>query len=133
MYYKLKYLASIAIIALIVFGCNSDKSEKDQDKQKINQTDPVKKEPKDQYRTDETFLDDKNQLMDLIEGPATFKIVYNGDSHFRATIRNGEDSVIVVLADVNGNYKGTKTINVPKTSAYILDVRCKGSWSVYRE
>ncbi len=130
----IKYFTALFVLVLITIACNSDKSDKqNSDNQKKNQTDPVKKEPKDQYRDGETFQDDKNQLINLIQGPATFKVSYVGDSHFIATIKDADDKVIDVLADVNGNYKGTKTITAPKTDVYILDVRCKGSWTIYRE
>ena len=131
---KLKFLASVLVLLLIVYSCDSNKSDKDKDKDnKVNKTDPVKTEPKDQYRIAENFQDSKNQIVDLMEGPATFDIIYQGDSHFNATLKNGDGSVLAVLADVDGNYKSTKSITVPKTAAYIMDVTCKGIWSIYRK
>jgi len=130
---KLKFLVSVFVLLLIVYSCDSNKSERDKDGNKVNKTDPVKTEPKDQYRIAENFQDSKNQIVDLIEGPATFDITYQGDSHFNATLKNGDGTILAVLADVDGNYKSTKTFTVPKTAAYIIDVTCKGTWSIYRK
>ena len=130
---KLKFLVSVFVLILIVFSCDSNKSDKDKDNGKVNKTDPVKTEPKDQYRIAENFQDSKNQIIDLMEGPATFDITYQGDSHFNATLKNGDGTTLAVLADVDGNYKSTKSITVPKTAAYIIEVTCKGVWSIYRK
>lgn len=129
---KLKFLVSILVLLLIVYSCDSNKSDKDKDKN-VNKTDPVKQEPKDQYRIAENFEGNKNQIVDLMEGPATFDISYQGDSHFNATLKNGDGTVLAVLADVDGNYKSSKSITVPKTAAYIIEVTCKGTWSIYRK
>jgi hypothetical protein len=72
-------------------------------------------------------------MVDLIQGKATFQIIYEGEGNFKARIMNTDGTELAVLADVNGNFKGKKSIDVPVTTAYILDVRCKGKWSVYRE
>jgi len=129
---KLKFLVSVLVLLLIVYSCDSNKSVKDKDKN-VNKTDPVKQEPKDQYRIAENFEGNKNQIVDLMEGPATFDISYKGDSHFNAILKNGDGTVLEVLADVDGNYKSTKSITVPKTAAYIIEVTCKGTWSIYRK
>lgn len=125
-----KFLFSLLVIALLVFACGK-KSEKD------NQTTQTQQQPeperKDQYRIAENFSGNAAQIIDLIEGPATFEIEYEGDSTFIMRLLNSDGSLVDVLADVNGNYRGTKTITVPKTSSYILDVKTTGRWSVYRK
>lgn len=131
---KIKYLISLAIVILFIFACGSNKSDKDADKNKEKvttpKTDPVSK---DQYHMVEMFDNDQTQMIDLIEGKANFAIVFEGEGNFKATVLYTDGSVLDLLADVNGNYKGKKTISVPKTTAYVLDVKCKGKWSVYRE
>jgi hypothetical protein len=128
---KLKFLFSLLIAVSLIFACSSNKSDKDKDKS--NTQNKQQPDPKDQYRMAELYSDDQSQLIDLIEGKATFVIVYEGDGNFKATLLTTDGKQVEVLADVNGNYKGKKTITVPVTSAYILDVHCKGKWSVYRE
>lgn len=130
MKYRIKFLLSVLIAALLVFSCSSNKSDKDK---QTTKTAPQQPDPKDQYRMVEMFDNDKNQMIDLIQGKATFQIVYEGEGNFKATILTTDGKVLDVLADVNGNYKAKKTIDVPETTAYILDVHCKGKWSVYRE
>ena len=129
MRYKIKFLLSIFVIAALVFACGK-KSDKDKQTTQTQQQEPEKK---DQYRIAEMFSGNKEQIIDLIAGPATFEIEHEGNSTFIARLLNGDGSLVEVLADVNGNYRGTKTITVPKTSSYILDVKTTGRWSVYRK
>ena len=132
---KLKFLISLVIVISIVFACGSKKSDKNKDE--TNQTNQTKQQtppdPKEQYRMAEIFENDKNQMIDLIQGKAVFQIEFEGEGNFKANILNTDGTLFAVLADLNGSYKGKKTIDVPKTTAYILDVHCKGKWSVYRE
>lgn len=129
---ELKYLFSILILISIIVACSGNKSEKEKQTSKTQYKDTVKIN-KDQYRVAEIFTDSKNQIIDLIKGPASFEIEYMGDSHFKATLMYPDGRVVDVLADVDGSYKGKKRIEVPETTAYILDIQCKGQWSVYRE
>ena len=128
---RLKFVFALFTAALIIFSCSSNKSEKDKGEQS-NQN-KTQTEPKDQYRIAEIFENDKNQMVDLIQGPASFDIMFEGDGNFKAELLYTDGKPFQVLADVNGSYKGKKVITVPETSAYILDVHCKGKWSVYKE
>lgn len=129
---ELRYLFSILILIGIIAACSSNKSVKEKQPSRTQYKDTVKIN-KDQYRVAEIFTDSKNQIIDLIKGPATFEIQYMGDSHFKVTLMYADGRIVDVLADVEGSYKGKKRIDVPETTAYILDVKCKGQWSVYRE
>jgi hypothetical protein len=123
----LKFLLSLLVIASLVFACGK---KSDTDNQTTQQTEPEKK---DQYRMSEMFSGDKAQIIDLIEGPATFEIEHEGTSAFTVRLLNPDGTQVELLADVTGNYRGTKSITVPKTSSYILDVKTEGRWSVYRK
>lgn len=125
----LKFLFSIFVIATLVFACGK-KSDKDKPTTQTQQQEPEKK---DQYRIAESYTGSREQIIDLIAGPATFEIEHEGNSTFNARLLNSDGSLVEVLADVNGNYRGTKTITVPKTSSYILDVKTSGRWSVNRK
>jgi hypothetical protein len=128
---RIKYIISILILFLITTACSRFSGDKNIDKKQTT----TKEEPekKDQYRIAENYSDNKSQIIDLIVGPATFEIKYEGTSTFIAKILNSDGTVLDVLADVTGSYKGTKTIHVPKTTSYILDVKCTGIWSIYRK
>jgi outer membrane biogenesis lipoprotein LolB len=126
----LKFLLSLIIIALLVFACGKKSGKEQQTQQTQQQPEP---ERKDQYRIAENFTGNKAQIIDLIEGTATFDIEHQGDSTFTARLLNSDGTLVAVLADVKGNYRGTKTITAPKTSSYILDVKTTGTWSVYRK
>lgn len=128
---NLKFLISILIMASLMFAC-SKKSEKDKEKPQTQQQQP-EPERKDQYRIAEMYSGNKSQIIDLIEGTATFDIEHDGDSTFTARLLNPDGSLVDVLAEVKGNYRGTKTITAPKTGSYILDVKTTGRWSVYRK
>ena len=123
-----KFLLSLLVIASLVFACGK-KSDKD------NQTTQQQPEPerKDQYRMSEMFSGNKAQIIDLIEGPALFEIEHEGNSNFTARLLNSDGTLVELLADVTGSYRGTKTITVPKTSSYILEVKTEGRWSVSRK
>jgi hypothetical protein len=127
---RYKYLISLILVLCLVLSCNIFKAEKDKNKTTTQKVEPEKK---DQYRVAEIFSDNKSQIIDLIEGPATFEIEYRGSSSFNARILNSDGTLLVVLAEVTGPYKGTKTITAPKTTSYILDVKTTGYWSVYRK
>lgn len=126
-----KFAFSVIILFAILIACNSDKSDKDK-KQTENKPDTTKIN-KDQYRIAEVFTGSKDQLVDLIEGPATFNIFHEGTGKFKVQIKYPDGRVVAVLADVTGDYKGKKQITVPETRAYDLDVETEGKWSVYRE
>ncbi len=127
---NLKFIVSIIIMASLMFAC-SRKSDKDKEKQQTQQQ--QEPERKDQYRIAEMFSGNKAQIIDLIQGTATFDIEFEGDSTFTARLLNPDGSLVEVLADVKGNYRGTKTITAPKTGSFILDVKTTGRWSVYRK
>lgn len=127
---KSKFLIAVILCVLLAASCSKFRGEKDTNKTKQQTNEPEKK---DQYRIAENFVDNKSQIIDLIEGPATFDIKFEGNGNFVAKILNDDGTVLDVLADVNGSYKGTKSITVPKTTSYILDVKCQGIWSVYRK
>lgn len=127
---KTKYILSILIILLVASACSRFSGDRNADKKTSGKEE---QERKDQYRIAENFKDNKSQIIDLIAGPATFEIKYEGNSTFNAKLLNSDGTIVEVLADVTGTYKGTKTITVPKTSSYILDVKCIGVWSIYRK
>ncbi len=131
---RLKFLFALFVVMFMVFACSSNKSDKDKENQTSqNNQKQQQTEPKDQYRIAEIFENDKNQMVDLIEGKATFDIMFEGEGNFKANLLYNDGRPFEVLADVNGSYKGKKVITVPQTSAYILDVHCTGKWSVYKE
>jgi len=127
----LKYILAVFIL-FSIFSCSRFRANKEPQKQNQQQT-VQKPEPKDQYRIAENYSGNKSQIIDLIEGPATFDIKYDGTSHFLALLMKGDGTIIDTLANVTGSYKGEKPITVPETTAYILDVRCDGIWSIYRK
>lgn len=120
---KIKRYSLFFLSLIIVASCTVNKSERDKIKLSDN-------EKKDQYRIAEIYTDSKSQLVDLIEGDATFDIRYDGNSSFLARILNANGDIVDILAETNGQYKGVKTIKVPKTTSYILDVKTTGNWSV---
>ncbi len=128
---QVKFAFSLLILFLLVTACNSNKSDKD-NKPTVNKQDTINFK-KDQYRVAEIFTGSKKQIIDLIQGPASFDIFHEGTGPFKCTLIYADGTVIDVLADVTGDYKGKKNITVPETRAYVLDVNTEGKWSVYRE
>lgn len=127
----LKFLISLLVIVSLITACSrSSRKQQQQTTQPQKQEEP---ESKDQYRIAEMFTGSKAQIIDLIQGTADFKIEFEGDSTCVMRLLNPDGSLVDVLADVKGSYRGKKTINVPRTGSYILDVKTAGRWSVYRQ
>jgi len=127
-----KIILSILIISSL-FSCSWFKAKRSSDVEKNSGQNSQKPEPKDQYRIAENFSGNKSQMIDLIAGPATFDIKFEGSSRFLAIIMKNDGTVLDTLVNVTGSYKGTKEITVPVTTGYVLDVRCEGIWSIYRK
>lgn len=128
---KLKFVLFVLFSVIILSGCGK-KGPKTVDNYKVQEKDTIDIK-KDQYRIAEIFTGNKNQMHDLIKGPATFDIMHQGSGKFKATIKKPDGTIVAVLAEVTGDFKGKKKIDVPETTAYILDVETEGQWSVYRE
>lgn len=71
-----------------------------------------------------------SQLIDLNEGLAQFNINYPGYSNISIYILKTNGDPVISVADSKGPYKRNKTVYVPQSGKYILDVRCEGEWSV---
>ncbi|MBL8015674.1 MAG: hypothetical protein JNK43_00265 [Ignavibacteria bacterium] len=123
---------SIIFISLLFVGCGKGKDRKTVDNYKVQPKDTADIN-KDQYRIAEIFEGDKNQMHDLIKGPATFDIMHQGTGPFKVTLLKNDGTVLAVLAEGTGDFKGKKELTIPETTAYILDVKTAGKWSVYRE
>lgn len=71
-----------------------------------------------------------SQLIDLNEGLARFNINYPGYSNISIFILKTNGDPVAKVVDNRGPYKRNKTVYVPQSGQYILDVRCEGEWSV---
>ena len=122
----------IIISAIILTGCSSKKKSNYVDNYKVQPKDTMDIN-KDQYRIAEIFEGDKNQMHDLIKGPATFDIMHQGTGSFKIRLLKNDGTLLAILAEGTGDFKGKKELEIPETTAYILDVEATGKWSVYRE
>jgi len=121
-----------ALLLSFLTGCGSDKSKKDNQNTR-NQKDTTVIN-KDQYRIAEIFTGGKNQIIDLMQGPATFDVTHKGPGKFYAALKFPDGTLLKLLADVTGDYKAKVKVDVPETRAYVLDVETPdGEWSIYRE
>jgi hypothetical protein len=127
-----KIAFSIIILSMLIAGCNKDKKKDFVDNYKVQPKDTADIN-KDQYRIAEIFEGDKNQMHDLIKGPATFYIMHQGTGPFKISLLRNDGTLLAVLAEGTGDFKGKKEMEIPETTAYILDVKSAGKWSVYRE
>lgn len=139
----IKLIITVFIVIGVALACSKstvekitkteEQKKKDREKTVRDSLDAIKK---DQYIMAEMYTDDKTLMIDLIKGPATFEIFHEGTGHFKATITTVETKeVLLVLADVDGNFKGSKEFMAPETDAFLLDVQvdpgCK--WYVKRK
>jgi hypothetical protein len=123
----------IAILLLFSCGKLRNKEQQVQQDNKQVQTTGEEKKPRDQYRIAENQKDSRNQIIDLMQGSSTFEIMFEGEGRFLAQITQVDGKLVSVLADRTGSFKDKKTIEIPATTAYLLEVKCTGYWSVYRE
>lgn len=125
--------AFLVITSLIIMqGCSGKKKDNFVDNYKVQPKDTADIN-KDQYRIAEIFEGDKNQMHDLIKGPATFYIMHQGTGPFKISLLKNDGTLLAILAEGTGDFKGKKEMEIPETTAYILDVKSTGKWSVYRE
>jgi len=122
----------IIISAILLSGCGNKKDNKVVDNYKVQPKDTMDIN-KDQYRIAEIFEGDKSQMHDLIKGPATFDIMHQGSGQYKIRLLKNDGTEFAILAEGSGDFKGKKEITIPETTAYILDVKSTGKWSVYRE
>lgn len=128
----IKTTFSLILAATMLIGCSKNKDKNFVDNYKVQPKDTAGIN-KDQYRIAEIFEGDKNQMHDLIKGPATFDIMHQGTGPFKIILLKNDGTVFAVLAEGTGDFKGKKELEIPETTAYILDVKTTGKWSVYRE
>lgn len=132
MKYYFKFILAILVI-FSVLSCSRFKASRNVQKQPTQQQTEQKPEPKDQYRIAENYSGNKSQIIDLIQGPATFDIKFEGNSRFIALLMKSDGTIIDTLANMVGSFKTEKSITAPETTAYIIDVHCDGVWSIYRK
>jgi outer membrane lipoprotein-sorting protein len=133
----MKNFAKIMFILVMTLsfmqGCKGDKSARDNQNTQ-NQKKDTNVINKDQYRIAEIFTGGKNQIIDLMQGPATFDVTHKGPGKFYAALKYPDGTLLKLLADVTGDYKAKVKVDVPETRAYVLDVETPdGEWSIYRE
>ena len=121
----------LSFLFVFFIGCKSEKN-KTVDNYKV-QTKDTADVHKDQYRIALIFTGNKSQMLDLIKGPVSFDIMHTGNGKFKVTLMKTDGNTVAVLADVIGDFKGKKKLEILETNAYILNVETEGQWSVYRE
>lgn len=132
-----KLFTLIFLLSPFLISCNPkqradiEKMHKEQEEKRIG--DSIEATKRYQYIMSETFTGGRSQIIDLVKGPATFIINHEGNGLFVARLMKGDGTLLEELANVTGNYKGNKTIEVPATTAYILDVKTQGKWAITRK
>ncbi len=129
--YTVICISVITLIAfIVVFVGFSDKDVRiDEKAQKQNPPEKIN----EQYKIYFTFDGNQDQTIDLIKGKAELNMVYSGKSKFTAKLLSPDGTLLTLLADINGPYNRLQEVDVPKTAAYLLDVRTSGEWSLSRE
>jgi hypothetical protein len=126
---RYKYIFAIVVMGLAVVSCDlietiTKKTGLGKDTVKVG---------KDQYIIAEEYKGSQDQIIDLIKGEAVFTIVHKDEGEFKANLKKPDGKLIVVLADVTGEYSGKKSVTITETGPYIVEVITKGRWSIYRE
>ncbi len=81
-----------------------------------------------EYTVDNTVDEKMLQIIHLNKGEVYFSMEHFGDSEFIVTLKTPEEVLVATLADIKGKNKIAKTIVVPETGPYLLEVNTKGKW-----
>ena len=131
----LKYAAFVlALILIITFGVLYYSSDKTQNTAETTANKTVQNESvSEQYKIYFNFTGDESQIIDLIKGTVELNLIYEGTSKFTAKLLNTDGTLLAELVDRNGPVNEKQIISVPKTGAYLLDVKTTGDWSMGRK
>ncbi len=131
----LKYAAFVlALILIITFGVLYYSSDKTQNTAETTANKTVQNESvSEQYKIYFNFTGDESQIIDLIKGTVELNLIYEGTSKFTARLLNVDGTIFAELVDMNGPVNEKQIITVPKTGAYLLDVKTTGEWSMGRK
>jgi len=131
----LKYAAFILVMMLIItLGVMYYSNDKSQTTEQKSANKTVQNETNsEQYKIYFNFEGDESQIIDLIKGTAEINLVYKGTSKFTARLLNTDGTLFTELVDMNGPVNEKQIISVPKTGAYLLDVKTTGEWSMNRK
>jgi len=131
----LKYAAFILVMMLIItLGVMYYSNDKSQTTEQKSANKTVQNESiSEQYKIYFNFEGDESQIIDLIKGTAEINLVYKGTSKFTARLLNSDGTLFTELVDMNGPVNEKQIISVPKTGAYLLDVKTTGEWSMNRK
>lgn len=125
------FLTVVLIIAVIAVGYWLLRSNRDYFiNNSPNSKTTTENTNKDQYSLSYSNSGNLVQTIHLNKGTAAFDIAYEGDSDFLVTIFTNEGKLIGTLAQEKSAFRGRKTIDVPETDAYLLDVKTKGKWDI---
>ena len=83
-----------------------------------------------QYRFAYNVNGDKTQIIHLNKGPSLFEMYHEGTGMYLVELFTPQDSLVEILADVNGKWEGYKNIEVPETGPYLLTVKTSGVWGL---
>lgn len=131
----LKYAAFILVMMLIItlgvmyYSNDKTASPEHQSAKKTAQNESTS----EQYKIYFNFSGDASQIIDLIKGTAEINLVYKGTSGFTARLLNTDGTLFTELVDKNGPVNQKQIISVPKTGAYLLEVKTTGEWSMNRK
>ncbi len=131
----LKYAAFILIMMLIItlgvmyYSNGKTQTTEHQSANKTVQIESIS----EQYKIYFNFNGDESQIIDLIKGTAEINLVYEGTSKFTARILNPDGTLFTELVDMDGPVNDKQIISVPKTGAYLLEVKTTGDWSMHRK
>jgi hypothetical protein len=90
-------------------------------------------ETSEQYKVSFNFEGDKSQLVDLLKGKAEINLEYFGKSKFSARLLRSDGKLLATLSDGFGQSKQKHVIDIPETTAYILDIKTTGKWEFSRK
>ncbi|HRE40453.1 MAG TPA: hypothetical protein PLG90_03895 [Ignavibacteria bacterium] len=123
--YNAVFLLSFAVILSSCSTCKrigSGDSFQESENPSVNQI--------EMYRMSYTQSGNRDLIIDLLPGEATFLMEYTGNSNFRVRLLTNSGQFVQELANANGKYNGVAKYTVPEINPYLLEIRAEGPWSI---
>ncbi len=121
---------AVGMLALIYYIYEKYISTNIYTKSSNNEITQIADSNKIQYRFTYKGSGNLKQIIHLNKGEAIFTSTHKGDGDYVVALKNSNDSLIKIIFNTKGDFKGYELINVSENDAYILDIKTDGEWEI---
>lgn len=131
--FRYKYLLSVFFLIVMIGSLgyllhrNHGKKIYNMSRLKIDSTPSSFKEPQ---RISLSSEGTNKRTIDLTQGLVELRVSYSGNSNISVNMLNGNGEPFANVLEHYGPCIRKRTIFVPESGQYILDVKCDGKWAI---